>query len=114
MVAGILVGWLWPETGKHLKIASTVFLHLIKCIVVPLIFATLVVGIAGHTDDLKAVGRLALKSIVYFEVVTTLALLIGLAAVNLVQPGAGIQMATTAGRSSELTGTKLELRTVLE
>src|SRR5262245_12690406 len=114
MVLGIFVGWQFPAFALKLKILSTLFLNLVKCIIVPLIFATLVVGIAGHTDDLKAVGRLALKSILYFEVITTLALLLGLAAVNLAQPGAGIQMTTAANRSSELTGTKLELRTVLE
>src|ERR1043166_349934 len=114
MIAGVLFGWQFPEAARQVGIVSDMFIRLIKCIIVPLLFGTLVIGIAGHTDDMKAVGRLALKSIVYFEVITTLALLIGLAAVNLVQPGAGIQMATTAGRSSELTGTKLELRTVLE
>src|SRR6266496_5068875 len=87
MLAGIFVGWQWPNATAHLEFASTLFLHLIKCIIVPLIFATLVVGIAGHTDDMKAVGRLALKAIIYFELVTTLALFIGLAAVNLVRPG---------------------------
>src|SRR5438128_6377425 len=100
MIAGILFGWQFPDAASHSGIVSDLFIRLIKCIIVPLIFSTLVVGIAGHTDDLKAVGRLALKSIVYFEVITTLALLIGLAAVNLVQPGAGIQMSTAVGRPS--------------
>jgi proton glutamate symport protein len=114
MIAGVLFGWLFPDAAVRSGIVSDLFIRLIKCIIVPLIFATLVVGIAGHTDDLKAVGRLALKSIVYFEVITTLALLIGLTAVNLVKPGAGIQMAAAANRASELTGAKLDLRTVLE
>jgi proton glutamate symport protein len=114
MVAGVLFGWLFPDAAVRSGIVSDLFIRLIKCIIVPLIFATLVVGIAGHTDDLKAVGRLALKSIVYFEIITTLALLIGLAAVNLVKPGAGIQMAAAANRGSESLGPKLELRTVLE
>src|SRR2546429_5945403 len=105
MVAGILFGWQCPAAALQLKVVSTIFLHLIKCIIVPLIFATLVVGIAGHTDDMKAVGRLALKSIVYFEIVTTLALFIGLAAVNLVRPGAGIQLAGTAGKGKEFSAT---------
>lgn len=65
---------------------------MIKSIIVPIIFGTLVVGIAGHGDDLKAVGRLALKSIVYFEIVTTLALVIGLAAVHIVKPGVGVSL----------------------
>src|SRR3989440_12015249 len=87
MVLGILFGWQFPKYAVETKIISTLFLHLIKCIIAPLLFSTLVVGIAGHTDDLKAVGRLALKSILYFEIVTTIALFIGLGAVNLVQPG---------------------------
>ena len=64
MIAGILVGWQFPEASVQLKIISTLFLRLIKCIIVPLIFATLVVGIAGHSQDLKAMGRLALKAII--------------------------------------------------
>src|SRR5437016_4790762 len=114
MMAGIFLGWLFPQTALHLKFISTVFLHLIKCIIVPLIFATLVVGIAGHTDDMKAVGRLALKSIVYFEIVTTLALFIGLAAVNLVRPGAGIQLAGTAEKGKEFAATKVSFDSVIE
>src|SRR5258706_5951369 len=71
MIVEIYFGWQFPRAALELKIFSTIFLHLIKCIIVPLIFSTLVVGIAGHTDDMKAVGRLALKSIIYFEIVTT-------------------------------------------
>lgn len=59
----------------------------------PLVFSTLVVGIAGHGDDIKAVGRLALKSLIYFEIVTTVALFIGLAVVNVVKPGLGVKYA---------------------
>jgi len=90
MVVGVLVGWLFPGPSQDLKVLSTLFLNLIKCILVPLVFSTLVVGIAGHAEDLRAVGRLAFKSFVYFEVVTTLALAIGLAAVNLARPGDGL------------------------
>src|SRR5262245_65274573 len=96
MVLGILFGWLWPAYAVQTKVISTLFLHLIKCIIVPLLFSTLVVGIAGHTDDLKAVGRLAVKSLIYFEVVTTLALFIGLGVVNLIQPGAGGHINTSS------------------
>src|SRR5262245_27195952 len=92
MLAGIGIGFLFPEGSQHLKIVSNIFLNLIKCIIVPIIFGTLVVGIAGHSDDLKAVGRLALKSFIYFEIVTTLALVIGLAAVNITKPGVGIEL----------------------
>jgi proton glutamate symport protein len=77
-------------SAKSLKPLSTIFLRMIKSLITPLIFATLVIGIAGHGDDMKRVGRLALKSLIYFEVVTTLALFIGLAAVNLTRPGEGV------------------------
>src|SRR6185503_3570818 len=94
MAVGILVGSLFPEKdfpalSANLKILSTLFLRMIKCILVPLVFSTLVVGIAGHADDLKAVGRLALKAFIYFEAVTTVALVIGLLAVNITKPGIG-------------------------
>src|SRR5580658_770344 len=87
IVAGVLAGWLWPRQSQELQFVTNIFLRLIKCVVVPLIFATLVVGVAGHADDWKAVGRLALKSLVYFEVLTTAALFIGLAVVNVARPG---------------------------
>jgi len=114
MVVGTLFGWLLPEAALRVKVVSTVFLHLIKCIIVPLIFATLVVGIAGHTDDLKAVGRLALKAFIYFELVTTLALLIGLAAVNLVRPGAGVQLASSAEQGKQFAAANVSFDSVLE
>src|SRR5262249_37974398 len=79
--------------AADLKPLSTVFLRMVKSLIAPLLFATLVLGIAGHGDDMKKVGRLALKSIVYFEIVTTLALVIGLGAVNLARPGDGIKLA---------------------
>ena len=95
MAVGVLLGVLFPGRGPDtpgfdaadLKVLSDLFVRMIKMIIAPILFATLVVGIAGHGDDLKRVGRLAFRSIVYFEVVTTLALLVGLAAVNLVRPG---------------------------
>ena len=102
MVVGILVGMYAPEFAVKLKPLSTVFLRMIKSIIAPLIFATLVVGIAGHGDDMKRVGRLALKSIVYFEIVTTLALAIGLFAVNLVRPGDGVVLGGSAAAGQEL------------
>lgn len=92
MVVGVLVGVLFPHESQHLKVVSNIFLRMIKCLLVPLVFSTLVVGIAGHSDDLKAVGRLALKSIIYFEIVTTLALVIGLTAVNITRPGDGVSL----------------------
>src|SRR3954464_9680832 len=89
MALGIVIGELFPEASQNLKVISNVFLRMIKCILVPLVFSTLVVGIASHGQDLKAVGKLALKSILYFEFVTTFALVIGLVAVNLAGPGYG-------------------------
>ncbi len=100
MVIGILIGWLAPEFAPNLKPFATIFLRMIKSLIVPLLFSTLVVGIAGHGDDMKKVGRLALRSIIYFEVVTTIALAIGLAAVNIVKPGVGVQL-TSATSSTE-------------
>ena len=90
MAVGILVGWLWPDIGAATKPLSTTFLRMIKSVVVPIIFGTLVVGIAGHGDDLKRLGRLALKSIAYFWVMTTVALAVGLLAVNITRPGVGV------------------------
>ncbi len=90
MAAGIVAGWVAPEFGATLKPLSTTFLRMIKSVVVPIIFGTLVVGIAGHGDDLKRLGRLAIKSIGYFWLMTTVALAIGLTAANLIQPGVGV------------------------
>ena len=95
MGAGIVVGWIdnvMPDRDftPYIKPLSTVFLRMIKSIVVPIIFGTLVVGIAGHGDDLRRIGRLAFKSIMYFWVMTAVALAIGLLAGNLVQPGRGV------------------------
>ena len=90
MIVGVLLGWLAPGLAVQLKPLSTIFLNMIKSLIAPLLFATLVVGIAGHGDDMKKVGRLAFRSIVYFEVVTTLALVVGLVAVNVIRPGDGV------------------------
>ena len=96
MVVGVAIGILFPSFAASLLPVSTAFVRIIKSIIVPLIFGTLVVGIAGHGDDLKRVGRLALKSIIYFELVTTLALFIGLLAVNVIKPGVGVTPTATA------------------
>jgi len=95
MVAGVVAGAWFPAQAVSLRVAGLIFLRLIRAIVAPLIFATLVVGIAGH-PDLKQVGRMGLKAIIYFEVVTTLALLIGLGAINLTQAGAGVKIPPSA------------------
>src|SRR5262249_2035423 len=90
MLIGASIGHDWPNVAKNLQVLSSIFLNLIRTIVAPLIFSTLVVGIAGHAD-LKQVGRMGIKALIYFEAVTTLALFIGLAAINLSQAGAGVK-----------------------
>ncbi len=114
MVAGVLIGWFFPQGSQNLQIVSSIFLRLIKCILVPLVFGMLVVGIAGHSDDLKAVGRLAFRAIIYFEVVTTLALAVGLLAVNLAQPGAGIRLPPSAAGAEGLATTHVTFQGVIE
>ncbi|MFN8310997.1 MAG: dicarboxylate/amino acid:cation symporter [Chitinophagales bacterium] len=89
MLAGVLVGQHFPLAGSDLKVLSDIFLRLVKCIIAPLLIGTLVVGIAGHSD-LKQIGRMGVKALLYFEVVTTLALFIGLAAINISKAGEGI------------------------
>jgi aerobic C4-dicarboxylate transport protein len=89
IVIGVLIGYFYPTFGASLKILGDIFIRLIKMMIAPIIFTTVVVGIA-KMGDMKEVGRVGLKALLYFEVLTTLALLIGLVVVNLVRPGAGI------------------------
>ena len=89
LFVGIAIGYFWPGFGVSIKPLADAFLRMIKMIIAPLLFSTLVVGIAG-TGDLKAMGRIGLKAIIYFEVATTIALFWGLALVNWFQPGAGL------------------------
>jgi proton glutamate symport protein len=89
MIIGVEIGLNYPEFAQNLSVLSQVFLRLIKTIIAPILFSTLVVGIAGHSS-LKQVGRMGWKSILYFEVVTTLALVIGLVAINITRAGDGI------------------------
>src|SRR5512140_27213 len=91
MAIGLTIGWLAPDIAVTLRPLSAIFLRFIKSIIAPLIFSTLVVGIAGH-GNLKQVGRMGIKSLIYFEIITTLALIVGLMAVNLVRPGVGVQL----------------------
>lgn len=91
MVIGVEIGLNFPDFSQNLSVLSKIFLALVKTIIAPILFSTLVVGIAGHSN-LKQVGRMGWKSILYFEVVTTLALVIGLIAINLTQAGAGIEL----------------------
>lgn len=91
MGIGLLVGWAFPDVAVELRPLSTIFIRLIKSLIAPLIFATLVVGIAGH-GNIKQVGRMGVKALVYFEIITTLAIVVGLIAVNLVRPGVGVNL----------------------
>lgn len=91
MLIGTAIGTDFPEVAMNLKVVSQLFLKLIKTVIAPLLFGTLVVGIAGHSN-LKQVGRMGWKSLLYFEIVTTLALLIGLLAINISQAGVGIEL----------------------
>src|SRR2546423_15614042 len=94
LVAGALIGWLRPDWGNKIYFLRDIFINLIKSIIAPLIFSTIVVGIAGG-GALKKVGRMGIKALIFFEVVTTAALFIGLAIVNLTRPGIGVVLATT-------------------
>jgi proton glutamate symport protein len=122
MIVGVAVGVAFPDrpgtTGFHatdLQILSTLFLRMIESLIAPLLFGTLVVGISGHGDDMRRVGKLAVRSLLYFEVVTTLALIVGLVVVNIVKPGIGVSLATaTIDTGTELAKTKVSLATVLE
>jgi proton glutamate symport protein len=95
MAAGVALGIFAPDFAKQLGLVSTVFLRLIRSIIAPLLFGTLVCGIAGG-GDLKHMGRIGAKAILYFEIVTTFALFLGLGAVNLVRPGDGVPIQRTA------------------
>ena len=98
MLIGAALGHDWPSLAINLRVVAQIFLRLIKTIIAPLLFATLVSGIAAHSD-LKKVGRMGVKALIYFEVLTTLALVIGLAAINISKAGVGIQVAGPAADS---------------
>ncbi len=114
MFAGVAIGVWFPAFGVSLLPISTAFIRIIKAIIVPLIFGTLVVGIAGHGDDMRRVGRLALKSIIYFEIITTLALFLGLLTVNVMKPGVGAALAAPAAGATPLASEPVTFASVLE
>jgi len=95
LVAGILIGWKFPNIAIKFQPLGEVFLRMVKMIIAPLIFATLTVGIAGH-GDVKNLGKIGLKTIIYFEIVTTIALIIGLVMANILKPGLGFNVDTSA------------------
>src|SRR5947207_7377393 len=94
LIVGGLVGYIRPDWGNAVYFLRDIFLNLIKSIIAPLVFSTIVVGIAG-AGALKKVGRMGAKALIYFEIVTTSALFIGLAVVNLTRPGIGVTLAAT-------------------
>ncbi len=104
LVIGALLGYLLPEVGSKLKPIGDGFVRMIKMIVVPLIFSTLVMGIAG-TGDFKKLGRLGGKAIIWFEIATTVALAVGLIVVNVFQPGVGVNIPIPADASAQAAAT---------
>jgi aerobic C4-dicarboxylate transport protein len=91
MLLGVLAGWVWPESADSMKPLGDLFIKLVRMLVAPIIFCTVVHGVAS-AGEAKTVGRVAVKSLIYFEIVTTFALVIGLLLVNLWQPGAGMNV----------------------
>lgn len=91
LVAGILFGWLLPQYAVKMQPLGDIFLRMVKMIIAPLIFATLTVGIAGH-GDVKNLGKIGLKTIIYFEIATTIALVLGLLMANILKPGVGFNI----------------------
>ena len=95
LIAGVLFGWLFPAYAVKMQPLGDIFLRMIKMIIAPLIFATLTVGIAGH-GDVKNLGKIGLKTIIYFEIATTVALVLGLVMANILKPGAGFNIDITS------------------
>src|ERR687890_2493853 len=91
IVIGVLLGYFYPQLGESMKWLGDLFIKLIKMLIAPIIFCTVVHGIASM-EDMKKVGRVGLKALIYFEVMTTIALIIGLVVVNLWRPGAGMNV----------------------
>lgn len=113
LVIGILLGVFFPEFSRNLAPVSNIFLRLIRSIVGPLLFGTLVYGIAS-AGELKTMGRIALKAITYFEIATTLALIIGLVMVNLMQPGVGVPLSEGGAAKIPTLAKPVSLSQVLE
>ncbi len=115
LVAGGVIGWLRPDWGNAVYFLRDIFINLIKSIIAPLVFSTIVVGIAG-AGALRNVGRMGIKALIYFEIVTTIALFIGLAVVNLTKPGVGVILDatnTSAIQSIEHTHPKSFVETIV-
>src|SRR3954454_9725732 len=96
ILLGIAIGFMFPEFGAKLKVLADIFIKLIKMVIAPIIFLTVVIGI-GSMGDLKKVGRIGGKALLYFEIVTTFALAIGLLLVNIIKPGSGFNTDSVKG-----------------
>src|SRR3954464_3046377 len=99
ILAGVLVGWLFPGFATTAKLISEMFINMIRMVIAPVIFFTIVLGIAG-AGDLKKVGRVGGKGLIYFEIVTTLAIIIGLIVANIIQPGVGVNQNATGAHAA--------------
>src|SRR5438105_10040412 len=91
MIIGVVLGHCWPQTGETMKPPGDAFIKLIKMIIAPIIFCTVVVGIAGM-EDMKKVGKTGGLALLYFEIVSSIALMMGLLVINFVQPGTGMNI----------------------
>ena len=109
LVVGVLIGWLRPAWGNSIYFLRDIFLNLIKSIIGPLVFSTLVVGIAGG-GDLRKVGRMGVKALIYFEIITTVALFLGLAVVNITKPGVGVPLVGAAGEQHKKSAKRIRAR----
>src|SRR5882672_5846790 len=89
IAAGVMLGFLAPETGAAMRPLGDGFIKLVKMLIAPIVFCTVVVGIA-HMGAMKEVGRIGVRALIYFEVVSTLSLVIGMVVVNVLQPGTGL------------------------
>src|SRR5438105_8362358 len=112
MAAGVALGIVAPDIAKQFGPASSVFLRLIRSIIAPLLFGTLVVGIGGG-GDMKQMGRIGGKAILYFEIITTIALFLGLAAGYLVRPGQGVTLQRSAAEAA-VTQNQATLTSIIE
>jgi proton glutamate symport protein len=113
LVLGVLIGIFFPDFAKHLAPISNIFLRLITSIVGPLLFGTLVSGVAS-AGELKTMGRIGLKALTYFEVATTLALVIGLVVVNVMRPGTGLSLTGKKSAAIPVFAKPISLSTILE
>src|SRR5438045_6919370 len=102
LIVGVAVGWIRPEWGNNVYFLRDIFLNLIKSIIGPLVFSTLVVGIAGG-GDLRKVGRMGVKALIYFELITTVSLFLGLAVANITNPRVGVPRVGAAGAAAQTT-----------